>query len=127
MKGKVGEAMTSGLPVVTTGFGAEGFGLTKGEHLLIANAPASFAQAVSSLITDRELRFRLGSAGRAFIEAHYSPAAISRELIVLTTRLADISPRRMPFAGPRRFSRKAALWVDRTFLWRIRSGASHRK
>jgi O-antigen biosynthesis protein len=46
MKGKVGEAMSFGLPVVTTSVGAEGFGLTPGEHALVADDPDEFAQAV---------------------------------------------------------------------------------
>jgi glycosyltransferase involved in cell wall biosynthesis len=37
MKGKVGEALAHGLPVVTTSIGAEGMALVHGQHVLIAD------------------------------------------------------------------------------------------
>ena len=46
MKGKIGMAMAFGLPVVTTSVGAEGMGLVDGTHALVADDPASFAEAV---------------------------------------------------------------------------------
>ena len=55
MKGKIGEALASGLPVVTTSIGAEGVGLINGEHALIANDSEEFAGAVVRLYQDRFL------------------------------------------------------------------------
>ena len=52
MKGKIGQSMGFGLPVVTTSIGAEGMGLIDGEHILIADSPAAFARAVVRLYTD---------------------------------------------------------------------------
>jgi hypothetical protein len=37
MKGKIGEAMAAGLPVVTTPIGAEGMGLVDGMSALISS------------------------------------------------------------------------------------------
>lgn len=45
MKGKIGEAMAHGLPVVTTSSGIEGFGLSPRENVLVGDTPQSIAQA----------------------------------------------------------------------------------
>jgi hypothetical protein len=53
MKGKVGQALAAGLPVVTTSVGAEGMDLEDGNTALIADSPEAFAEAVVRLCTDR--------------------------------------------------------------------------
>ncbi len=52
-KGKVGEALAHGLPVVTTGIGAEGMGFTAGRELLVADSPQDFAAAVVRVYLER--------------------------------------------------------------------------
>ena len=64
MKGKVGEALATGLPVVLTSVAAEGMGLVDGEHVLVADTAEAFAAAVQRLCTDAELWRRLRDAGR---------------------------------------------------------------
>ncbi len=120
MKGKVGEAMAAGLPVVATSFGAEGFGLIPGVHLLVADDPMEFAKLVSKLISGHDLRLRLGIAGHSFIESHYSPAAVSNQLTSFTERLTKIVPRQVAFAPIRRLVKYSALWGERNLLWRLR-------
>jgi GT2 family glycosyltransferase/SAM-dependent methyltransferase/glycosyltransferase involved in cell wall biosynthesis len=80
MKGKVGEALTRGIPVVTTSIGAEGMDLVGGEQVLIADEPAAFAREVLRLHRDADLWGRLSAAGRAHVEARYGPEAIGRRL-----------------------------------------------
>ena len=65
VKGKIGEALMHGLPVVTTPIGAEGMGLVDGEHALIAQAGEEFARAVVALYPDGELWARMAVAGKA--------------------------------------------------------------
>lgn len=120
MKGKVGEAMAAGLPVVTTSFGAEGFGLVPGVHLVVADDPMEFAESVSNLIADRDLRSRLGNAGHSFIESRYSPAAVSHQLTTFTQRLAGIKSRQVVFSQLRRLVKRFKLWLERNLLWRLR-------
>lgn len=120
MKGKVGEAMAAGLPVVTTSFGAEGIGVVPGVHLFVANGPMEFAESVLNLISDRDLRSRVGGAGHSLIESCYSPAAVSRQLNSLTERLKGITPRRINLARLRNLFRHIALWVERNLMWRLR-------
>jgi GT2 family glycosyltransferase/glycosyltransferase involved in cell wall biosynthesis/tetratricopeptide (TPR) repeat protein len=74
MKGKVGEAMAAGLPVVVTTVAAEGMGLTDGEHVLVADTPEAFADAVVRLHTDADLWQRIRQAGREHVEEHFGVA-----------------------------------------------------
>jgi GT2 family glycosyltransferase len=76
MKGKIGQALAHGVPVVTTTIGAEGMGLTGGETALIADDPDAFAAAVVRLYTDVELWHRLSRSGRALVAERFSPEAV---------------------------------------------------
>lgn len=80
MKGKVGESMAFGLPVVTTAVGAEGFGLTNGKHLLVADEPIAFAEQVRRLYVDDHLWTAVSTNGRIFIEENYGEAAARSRL-----------------------------------------------
>ncbi len=78
---KLLEALAMATPVVSTSFGAEGVaGLRNGEHLLLADTPATFAQAVSHLITDRAFAQQLGLAGRTFVCTNYDWTCIAPRL-----------------------------------------------
>ncbi|HWD18472.1 MAG TPA: glycosyltransferase, partial [Verrucomicrobiae bacterium] len=81
MKGKIGEALAHGLPVVTTSIGAEGMGLTSGENgALVADDPKTFAAHIARLCSDHALWAKLSTQGRAHIEANFTPARIARQL-----------------------------------------------
>ncbi|BAP55437.1 glycosyltransferase [Thioploca ingrica] len=80
MKGKLGQALSLGLPVVTTTIGAEGMGLVNEETALIADDPDSFAQAVCRLYTDSHLWEKLARQGREYIEQHYGESAVREKL-----------------------------------------------
>jgi glycosyltransferase involved in cell wall biosynthesis len=80
MKGKVGQALSLGLPLVTTPIGAEGMELSDGETALIADDAAAFAEAIIRLYTDDGLWRRLSAAGLHHIETHFSVAATQQAL-----------------------------------------------
>ena len=71
MKGKVGEALAAGVPVVLTSVAAEGMGLIHEEHVLIADSADAFARAVQRLYLDRDLWQRLRDGGRAHVGSHF--------------------------------------------------------
>lgn len=73
MKGKVCEAMASGLPVVTTSFGAQGIGALNGLALLMEDRPDDYAQAVVDLLTHPDKAERMGLAGQRHIQNLCSP------------------------------------------------------
>jgi glycosyltransferase involved in cell wall biosynthesis len=85
MKGKLGQALSVGLPVVTTTIGAEGMGLKEGETALIADEPANFAEAVCRLYNDSTLWEKLSYQGREYIEQNYGESAVRDKLRDLFT------------------------------------------
>ena len=73
---KILEAWAAGRAAVSTTLGAEGLGARPGEHLLIADHPESFANAVIDALETPELRRRLGANGRALYQQRFTwPAA----------------------------------------------------
>lgn len=80
IKGKIGESMSYGLPVVTTSVGAEGFGLTNEVNVMIADAPADFAAAVVRLYSDKELWERLAANSHRHIEQNFTPEVIAETI-----------------------------------------------
>ncbi len=67
---KILEAMALGVPVVSTTKGAEGLQVISGQHLLIADDPIQFAQAVLRLLNDTHLRSRLAANARQLAQKY---------------------------------------------------------
>jgi len=80
MKGKIGQSMGYGLPVVTTTIGAEGIGLVNAESALIADKPEEFADAITRLYTDEDLWNKISSKSIEHIEQNYSKEVISKKI-----------------------------------------------
>ncbi len=59
---KILEAFAHRIPVVSTRLGAEGLGVSDGQHLLVAESAQAMAEAVTRLLTDLPLRRRLVQA-----------------------------------------------------------------
>jgi glycosyltransferase involved in cell wall biosynthesis len=70
--GKITQALSFGLPTVTTRLGAEGAGLRHDEEVLIADTPKTFAAAALELYENRARWERLARAGRACIRERFS-------------------------------------------------------
>lgn len=66
IKGKVGTALASGLPVVATTIAVEGMSLTDCENVLIADNPDQFALAVANVLQDDVLWYRISENGLEF-------------------------------------------------------------
>ncbi|MCA8921265.1 MAG: glycosyltransferase family 4 protein [Planctomycetes bacterium] len=83
------EAMASGVPVVATRVGGTSELVTHDvQGLLVAPGDAAaLAAALERLLGDPALRARLGSAGRAHIEAHYDLDQVARQHVELFTEL----------------------------------------
>ncbi len=80
MKGKIGQALSYRLPVITTPTGAEGFGLQNGEHFLVVPAEAdAFADAIIHLYRDEAQWKHLSDASESALLA-FSPAAVTPRL-----------------------------------------------
>ncbi len=116
MKGKIGEAMSHGLPVVTTSCGVEGFGLTNEENVLVGDNAADFARQVIRLIDDAALHARIGRAGWDFIDSRYSDRVVKQRVLELFRGLDAAPIKRM--AWTTRMRRKLAR-----VLGRLRAGS----
>ena len=68
---KVLEAMAMDRAVVSTSSGCAGLGLQHGVNVWIADTPQDFAQAIETLLGDRDLRVRISAAGRAHVERNF--------------------------------------------------------
>jgi len=75
---KIFEAMSMGKAVVSTSIGAEGLPVKNGEHLLVADDPASFAENTLRLLGNAAQRARIGKAARRLVEEKYSWATVSK-------------------------------------------------
>ena len=91
MKGKIGQALSLGLPIVTTSIGAEGMELENERNVLIADDPCAFAAAVLRLYHDRELWNRLSAAGREHILMNFSESAAKPAIASLLKRATKTS------------------------------------
>ena len=76
VKGKIGEALSFGLPVVTSPVGAESMGLESGKNVMITDSPADFATSVINLYRDAYLWQRISDNGCQHIAANYTPEII---------------------------------------------------
>jgi glycosyltransferase involved in cell wall biosynthesis len=86
---KILEAMALGTPVVATRKGAEGLGVTPGEHLLVADDAAAFADHLLRLLGDPALRRRLAAAGRALVADRYDWRRVGPDFEALVERVAS--------------------------------------
>lgn len=90
---RVLQAWAMGKAVVSTSMGCADLEAVDGRNILIRDDAESFAQAVLDVLEDRELRRRLGEAGRKTVEERYSWAQRGRELRHL---YADIEKTKAP-------------------------------
>jgi len=80
MKGKIAQALSVGLPVVTTAVGAEGLENGDKDCMLIAETAQDLASRVVQVYRDDELWRRLSSAGQTLIAERCSTEVLSRRL-----------------------------------------------
>ena len=88
IKGKIGTAMASGLPVVATNLAIEGMGLNHYQNIVAADSPELFAQEVFNLYTDINLWKKIRINGYEFARQEWGPVASYN---TLSSILSDIS------------------------------------
>jgi glycosyltransferase involved in cell wall biosynthesis len=67
--------------MVSTSIGCEGIEVKPGEHLIVADTPADFANETLALLADKPKRLRLGRAGRSLVESRYSWRTVGGQLL----------------------------------------------
>jgi len=73
VKGKLGESLGHGVPVVATALAAEGMHLTHGQDVLIGETAAELAAHIVTLLDDDKLWRRMSDDGKAVLDAHFGP------------------------------------------------------
>ncbi|MCL4360441.1 glycosyltransferase [Patescibacteria group bacterium] len=77
---KILEAMTAGVPIVSTSVGAEGIPVTHGKNIYLADNPANFAKCISLLLTEKKLHHKVSNNAKAFVRKHYNSALLDKTL-----------------------------------------------
>lgn len=80
---KVLEAMSLGVPVVSTSKGVEGLGLQAGEHYLCGDAPQTFATQTIKLLTNPDLSQKLAKQAQKFVQERYQWSQIGEQFLAL--------------------------------------------
>lgn len=96
VQNKILEAMAMRVPVVASPLAVEGLDAEPGTHLLVANTPTDFTEAVLALLSDAALATRLVAAAGTLIEERYAWGA---NLAVLDSYLQpahDLQARSVP-------------------------------
>lgn len=86
---KIIEAMSLGKTVVTTSVGAQGIDCVDGEHLLIANTPDEFVQAVRRCIEEPGLCDRIGRAAAGLIREQYDSRKLTTRLLQFYNKITE--------------------------------------
>jgi glycosyltransferase involved in cell wall biosynthesis len=77
---KILEALAMSKAVVSTSVGAEGLDVIDGEHIMIADSAADFADRIERLLADSALRGKLGRAGRTLVAERYRWESLATKL-----------------------------------------------
>jgi len=90
---KVLEAMAYARPVVTTALGCEGIDATPNVHLLIAETPDEFCEAIGNLFQQPERAGTLVERARALAQSRYDWKQIAQHLYETYVQLMETSRR----------------------------------
>jgi sugar transferase (PEP-CTERM/EpsH1 system associated) len=101
MRVKILEAFARGIPVVSTTVGVEGIAARAGHHLLVADDPAPFAEAVVRLLREPGFANELAAHARELVEREYDwRAALAGLNQVYQTNKASNHAERVPLRDP---------------------------
>jgi glycosyltransferase involved in cell wall biosynthesis len=92
MRVKILDALARGVPVVSTTIGCEGIDTVPGTHLLVADEPRAFADAVIRVLTDDALAQALSERGCDLAKDRYDPAVVSKQTLAALNRQWRLCP-----------------------------------
>lgn len=117
LKGKIAEAMSHGVPVVTNSSNLQGFGVTPGRQALSGDDPMAFADSIIKLLRDPTLYGLIRQEGWNFVYANYSRPVVAEILTTLMSRVDSLPLRGLPRV--KRLVRSARAMLDKHILWRF--------
>lgn len=87
IKIKLLENMALGKPIITTSEGARGIQVEHNKHVIIADTPHEFAQAMLLLQNDENKRIQLGKAAHTFVIDNFGEEKISNYIFEFITSI----------------------------------------
>lgn len=81
MRVKIVEGMALGRVVLSTTIGAEGIDARHNDEIVLADQPAEFVKAISTLLDDHDKQIRIGKNARSFIEENFDQSKNTHQLI----------------------------------------------
>jgi glycosyltransferase involved in cell wall biosynthesis len=82
MRIKIIEGMAMGKAIISTSIGAEGIPVTHLENIIIADNPKEFADAITDLAKNDELKLKLKKNARSFIQNHFDNKNLVNQLLI---------------------------------------------
>jgi glycosyltransferase involved in cell wall biosynthesis len=123
LKGKVAEAMSYGLPVVTNHVCLEGFeGLLPGRDVLVGDDPEELAHAVAEVLRDDTLYQAVRENGWNYIRCRFSEEVVAKTLTGVLERSRQYPAKKLPMG--KRAVWKARHLLERYLVWRFRHRAA---
>lgn len=87
MKGKIGEAMAHGVPVITTSIGIQGMDLRHKENIMVADQPEKYADCIVELLSNDNLYKKIAENAVEYIKINFTQEQIKRDIDII---LGDI-------------------------------------
>lgn len=78
---KILEAMSLGIPVISSSIGFEGIPVQHNVHACIANSDEAFVEIAQKLMETPELAHQIGQSGKKLVEQTYDSSVISNQLL----------------------------------------------
>lgn len=98
LKGKIIEAMSFGLPVVTNSICLEGFHMSPGANVMASDDPTEFASIVVDLLSNDSRYESLRSKAWQFVNEGYSLHTVEKQLIELLNRRHVYGRKKLPLS-----------------------------
>jgi glycosyltransferase involved in cell wall biosynthesis len=90
---KIYEAMGMERAVVSTTIGAEGLDVADGRHIVLADQPAAFADAVIALLQSPPRATEIGQAAASHVRTHFGWASVAEQFAECCLTAASRSER----------------------------------
>jgi GT2 family glycosyltransferase/glycosyltransferase involved in cell wall biosynthesis len=87
IKGKIGNSMAHGVPVIATSIAAEGMGLIDEENIIIADDPLAFADAILRICNEKELWLKISQNSSEFASNKWGGKAAAENFKALLLQI----------------------------------------
>jgi len=111
MKGKIGEAISHGLPVVTTSVGTQGMGLVHEDNVMVGETPKEFAESIVRLMDTPDLYARVAENGRQYIRDRFSPERVASAILGAFEEARLLKPQSLSFVRKLKLVAKHVLVI----------------